>query len=286
MQIINKILNFYNMSLYLDFLISTNSLLSTAQKIEFILKKYYLILLHLFNIKKFEMGKSMINVLGFDFYYDSQYGLAGLQGILCRHKRELGALTNKKIEVIFDIGANVGTFTILSSMLFSPKKIYSFEPVPTIFSCLEKNTAKLKNVFLNNLAVSNFVGTSYMNFDESNSSISSFSSNSKGVSVSTTTLKDFVNQNNIKKIDLLKIDVESFESLVLDGCGDFLKNVRYLFIEVTIANNENYTISSLFSKLYGDGYNFQLMSYRNASDKSFGEVSWMDCLLKNVDYKN
>lgn len=286
MDVAIKLLTFYKMSLYLDFIFLISNQFLLKDRLLFIAKKYLIIFLHLFNLKKFEISKSHIRVLELDYYYDSPFGLASLQGMLSNHKRMLDSIANDNLEVIFDIGANVGAFTILSHFLLKPKNIYSFEPIDNVFNCLKKNTKNFKEVIINKLALSNESGNFYMSFDSDNSSISTFIKDKNGIEVKTITLKEFVKNNKIKKIDLLKIDVESFENLVLEGSGDFLKNVRYLFIEVTIKDNKNYTISSLFSMLYGEGYNFQLVSYRNASDKSFGEIPWMDCLLKNIDYKN
>jgi FkbM family methyltransferase len=208
--------------------------------------------------------------------------------MLSRVARELLYIKPKDLEfnVIFDVGANVGTFALACSRLFKPKVIYCFEPVPVTYSCLQKNTSHLSEIITCNMGLSNFVGDSGMIFDQDYSAISRLSSKKDNIKVKLTTLKDFVAQNNISQIDLLKIDVESSENLVLEGCGDFLSKVKYIYMEVTIKDNPNYTISSLMSLLYGMGYNFQLVYYRNASNKSHGPIVFMDFLLENIEFKN
>ena len=127
-----------------------------------------------------------------------------------------------------------------------------------------------------------------MTFDSNNSIYSKFENDKdtfNSIEIKTDSLKNFYTEKKLKKIDLIKIDVETFENLVLKGASDVLKNVRYLMLEVTIINNSNYTISSLFSMLIGEGYNFQLIYFRNPLEKSYGKVDWMDCLLENVLYK-
>ena len=127
-----------------------------------------------------------------------------------------------------------------------------------------------------------------MTFDSNNSIYSKFENDKdtfNSIEIKTDSLKNFYTEKKLKKIDLIKIDDETFENLVLKGASDVLKNVRYLMLEVTIINNSNYTISSLFSMLIGEGYNFQLIYFRNPLEKSYGKVDWMDCLLENVLYK-
>jgi len=274
-------------SIYLDFLMLTGNFLTLSESLEFMFKKYYLILKHL--LVHFKLSESYIKLHKRNFYYDSKYGIAGLQGSFTRHYLELKSLHKKKIETVFDIGANVGTFTLLCNKLFKSKIIYSFEPIPLTYKCLMNNCSDFKNIKTFNLAFSDKKGVAKMSFNRFESFISSFNSLKKGnslIQVKTETLNNFVKEYNIDKIDLLKIDVESFENLVLIGASNVLKNVRYLLIEITINQNKNYTISSLFSLLIGSGYNFQLIHFRNSNDKSYGKVDWMDCLLENIDFKS
>ena len=260
--------------------------LSVPETFEFILKKYFLILKHLFI--PFRLFESSIILNKQKFFYESKYGIAILQASLTKHYQELESLKQKKIKIILDIGANVGTFSLLCNKMFYPKKIYSFEPIPLIFNCLKHNCAYYKNIEVFNIALSEKNGISKMTFDSNNSIYSKFGNDKdtfNSIEIKTDSLKNFYTEKKLKKIDLIKIDVETFENLVLKGASDVLKNVRYLMLEVTIINNSNYTISSLFSMLIGEGYNFQLIYFRNPLEKSYGKVDWMDCLLENVLYK-
>ena len=53
-------------------------------------------------------------------------------------------------------------------------------------------------------------------------------------------------------------------------------------MEVTVENNKNYTISSLFKLLSSDNFDFQILGYRNFSNKGEGSLSIMDVILENV----
>lgn len=282
-----KNIEFFYISIYLDYLLITGRFLNNFESLDFIFKKYFLILKHFFI--PFKLSNSYITLFNNKFFYDSKYGIASLQGSFTRHYLLLNSLKSKNIDTVIDIGANVGTFSMLCSRLFKPKKIFSFEPIPLTFECLKKNCSVLKNIKVFNYALSEKKGIQRMKFKENYSSISSFSYEKNEehnlVKVETNNLNNFVKDNNLKKIDLLKIDVESFEHLVLIGASEVLKMVIYLLIEVTINNNKNYTISKIFSLLNGDGYDFQLIYFRNFSDKSYGKVDLMDCLLENQSYK-
>ena len=45
------------------------------------------------------------------------------------------------------------------------------------------------------------------------------------------TLDNFCYKNKIKKIDFLKIDVEGYEYMVLQGAKKIIKDVKYIMIE-------------------------------------------------------
>ena len=42
------------------------------------------------------------------------------------------------------------------------------------------------------------------------------------------TLDDYIIENNIKRIDFLKIDTEGYEFNVIKGLGEHIKNVKYM----------------------------------------------------------
>lgn len=54
-------------------------------------------------------------------------------------------LENRKAEVVVDVGANAGGWTIAMAMLPNVKRVYSFEPIPELFEVF------MENIKLNNL---------------------------------------------------------------------------------------------------------------------------------------
>src|SRR3989338_2858013 len=57
--------------------------------------------------------------------------------------------------VIFDIGANVGSFALWAYHRWPGCKIYCYEPSPSMFEYLKFNLAEFKNIKLYNVAVGN-----------------------------------------------------------------------------------------------------------------------------------
>ena len=59
----------------------------------------------------------------------------------------------------------------------------------------------------------------------------------KKITIKALSLKNIINKEKIKKIDLVKIDTEGHELQVLQGAGNFLKKgVKYLIIEFHNSN--------------------------------------------------
>jgi FkbM family methyltransferase len=133
-----------------------------------------------------------------------------------------GTLVNPA-DTVFDIGANIGC----TSILFSNKasKVYSFEPSPTTFHYLEKNTraANLDNVNRVNRGLGKSAGSFELTFSKDNRSggfVSNKISASEGHQVEKITIirgDDFVRDNAVDRIDFIKIDVEGFERDVIEG---------------------------------------------------------------------
>jgi FkbM family methyltransferase len=130
----------------------------------------------------------------------------------------------------FDIGANVGTYTVrLSKLVGAHGRVIAFEPVPETFALLTSNVklAKCCNVTLINAAVSDaFKGvvidiptstSGLINLQESRITSSAPSSNSRHVLAFP--LNAFMLQH---RVNLVKIDAEGHERTCLEGMLDLL----------------------------------------------------------------
>lgn len=273
------VLWFVKQSLLLDIRFLQVSQWSIIKKAEFLVKKYWLIIKHYY--RKFTLGKHFVNLFGSEIYYDSKFGLAGYQSLLARHQNLLRIAEVKDVEVVVDIGANVGFFSLLCRDLFPETLIYAIEPVPQIYGCLKNNFSGDAKAMLFDIAISDVTGETTMDFDSDLSSISHLSKEGN-VTVKTKTLDDFVAEQDIRSIDILKIDVETFEAHVLRGASKALGMTKILFMEVTMENNRNYTISSLLKMLSTEAYDYQLVGFRNYADTGEGKMPIMDAVFKNI----
>lgn len=168
--------------------------LSTKKKLEFIFKKYYLLILHFF--RKFKLGKSYVYLFGKKLYYDSRYGLAGFQRVYSSHQNLIDIGKINRLTTIINVGAYVGGFTKLMRQLYRDSNVFAIEPIPLTFKCLKKNFAEDNKVRVFNVAISSQKRKVKMSFDEQNPALSSISKDGN-ILVKTETLDYFV-----KKIEL------------------------------------------------------------------------------------
>jgi len=168
--------------------------------------------------------------------------------------------------VVFDVGANIGQYSLLASKLMGQTgKIYAFEPSLDIQSKLKRNIAlnNFRNIEVVPCAVAASSGVmkfysanevanqgvgSLMPVQEYRSNIRS----NEGVDVDVVSLDDFCETRNIGRVDVLKIDVEGFDLEVLKGAKKLMKNNPDLVImsEVEPMNLEQLGVTAK------DFYNF------------------------------
>lgn len=146
--------------------------------------------------------------------------------------------------VVFDIGANIGTFTSWMAKAFPRGKVYSFEPQRAIFQMLSGNIAinNLYNVYTYNMGLGR--ENTKVEFEEPNyfqeNDFGTFSlvgdiitdKTTDKIVVQINTLDWFMEYYNIPKVHLLKIDVEGMDLDVLVGATKTLKkHFPIIFIE-------------------------------------------------------
>lgn len=142
---------------------------------------------------------------------------------------------------VFDIGANVGYYTVLASKIIGKGgRIYAIEPNPDNLDLLKKNIKlnNCRNVIIVNRALGERSGLAEMALDEASPGESSLAQNAKGkkITVQITTLDNFTKLENIKQVDVIKIDIEGGEIQALKGGAEFLKRSKEirLFIECNV----------------------------------------------------
>jgi len=139
---------------------------------------------------------------------------------------------------IIDVGANVGVVTLLLARYFPWRRIHAFEPGPTTFDTLQKNVRLngFSNVSCHQIALSDTLGEITFDADPLKRGNARIAGAGAGhaTAVATTTLDAFVGEEGIRSIGLLKIDVEGYETTVLSGAAQTLKDriVNLVFMEI------------------------------------------------------
>lgn len=137
--------------------------------------------------------------------------------------------------VFFDIGANVGLYSITMAKKFEDIKIYAFEPVPDTIrefkDNIDKNEVPFGKICLIEAAVSDRDGHVDITTDfHSSNYLTRSDSTVNHIEVGSVTIDNFVQKNDIRRISLIKIDVEGNEYLVLKGAMESIKKFRPVIV--------------------------------------------------------
>jgi len=178
----------------------------------------------------------------------------------------------KKDWICFDIGANVGYYSLLFASLCKNGEIHSFEPLPPCYHLLSANILlnNLNNIRVNNFALSNYSGLAKFSVSQKWET-SSFIHTERDpleeiIQVEVCRLDDYVIDNSIERIDFMKIDVEGAEKLVLEGSLETLSKKelkpKMCLMELYDLNFIHYhtSIDEIVKFLNSYGYNAFIIS--------------------------
>ncbi|KQQ72908.1 hypothetical protein ASF70_15665 [Rhizobium sp. Leaf321] len=164
----------------------------------------------------------------------------------------LSSLDN--IEVIFDVGANVGNTVEEWRTAFPSAKIFAFEPISTTFRLLREKTQTMTGVRCFRVALSDTSGEGVMRavpggvYNRLLTDAEARPSHVQNVQI--TTGDTFCSEHRIRQIDFLKIDAEGNDLKVLYGFRNMLteRKIRYVQVETGV-NLDNKTHVNLIEFL-------------------------------------
>lgn len=184
------------------------------------------------------------------------------------HTQVLLSLPYNDGDIILDVGANIGWYSIvLHSNIKHKVKIFAFEPEPRNFQLLKKNISNnhVNNIVPVNKAVAEKTGHSllFLYYPKNSGRHSLLDINpqtKKSVQVETIRLDDFLKSQGVdfKRIKMVKIDIEGYEPFALKGATELLKHLPYLFIEFSpgLMRNANYDPAKFVKELSDFGFRF------------------------------
>lgn len=140
---------------------------------------------------------------------------------------------------IFDVGANIGYYTLTFSKLPNVEKVYSFEPIPRTFEYLQRHVAlnRCENVTLVNRPLfdkADKIDFYWTELETGSASIRNIQdrSNINITTLETITMDEFVQAAGIE-VDFVKCDVEGAELFVFRGGMKTLERSKpYIFCEL------------------------------------------------------
>ena len=203
-----------------------------------------MILFYKLRKKKSKLNYVIIN--GHNMVLDNLDSLQLLvNGIYEPMETELIKTIIQKDDIVLDVGAHIGYYTLLMSDLVGINgKVFAFEPESSNFDLLQKNLDinLCNNVVIENKAVSNHSGKSYLYLSKDNSGMHRLNQSKyckEFIETDVITLDSYFFANPlISKIRFVKIDVEGSEFDVLIGMKLILdKNTDIMIMMEFIPSN-------------------------------------------------
>jgi len=192
-----------------------------------------------------------------------------------------------KINSFFDLGSNIGYYSIMAGVTNPSLQVNAFDPSPGPFNYLSENIRLngLKNIHPHQLAVSDEDGTFSFHIAY-NKKYPWLKYNSLGgsghlshvrenptiyhVEVQAHKLDTFVRLHNIQSMDLMKLDVEEAEHLVLAGAQDCIRRFRPIIVSEVFSNQ---MLHQIREQIIGLGYRAYLFEGMRLKFQRLSEAS-------------
>ena len=149
-----------------------------------------------------------------------------------------------EVSQVLEIGSRDGVEAIALSKYYSNAKVISFECNPDTFPLLEYNISDYPNISAYQIAISDIEGTIdfYKTVRGNPGSSSIFKKSGQydyienfgqhKIQVASTTLKTFLDKNNIDQVDIIWVDLQGAELKAFSGMKEYLDNVKVILTEV------------------------------------------------------
>jgi len=195
--------------------------------------------------------------------------------------------------MVFDVGANVGQTAFYFDRWFPDARIHSFEPIPETFRVLEAKVSRHPKIRCHPIALGSTNEVKrirLMRDSELNTLVHEPALESEATDgfadVTITTIADFCEKEQIREIDLLKMDTQGYEVNVLTGAKDRLRRTAFVLAEVGLQSPRIYVspFPAVHEYLRSAGFFFCGLydSFRHWETKLL--VSFANALYVNTAY--
>ena len=143
-------------------------------------------------------------------------------------------LSLKRSDIVLDVGANIGAFTL--KVAHKVKHVIAIEPEPRNFELLKKNISEnnLSNVTLLNYAVSDKPEIVHFNTTGGSAKVSK-----NGIPINAKPLDDILQELGDPEVTIMKMDIEGYEGKVLSAFKKY-QTLRQIIIEVHSKELKNF----------------------------------------------
>lgn len=196
------------------------------------------------------------------------------------------------VRTIYDVGANVGTWSILARAIFPEARIIAFEPMRSHISEFENETRKLGNIQLYKLGLANSntqMNLQVTSFSDASSILhgtallcETYQISPAGVEeIHVARLDDLVEKERIAIPDLIKLDIQGYELEALKGGIHTMQQTKYILMEVSFV--EMYTGQPLFEEviLFMNAHKFTVKAFCENTPTGRNLIQ-IDILFKNT----
>lgn len=203
----------------------------------------------------------------FNIYCDNDLEVHRAQSLQDKEPETVNWISKffKDGDVFFDIGANIGIYSLLAKSLYKEIKVFSFEPFLKNFNRLNQNIElnHFEGMHTFPIALSNSNKISYFYSKDTRSGASGgqidknvdehgneFKIENKQ-SILTIKLDELIKTFNLPYPNYVKIDVDGVEDLILEGMSEVLKNsnLKGLLIELNHDSKAKETLIKTMTSL-------------------------------------
>jgi FkbM family methyltransferase len=148
----------------------------------------------------------------------------------------LAQLRDQSIRSVLDVGANVGTWSLVAAELLPDATIWALEIVPATFAQLRERVGDRARIRCFNLGLADRDGMLRVHYNpavSTHATVTEYPQSGAYQSIDCAVSRGdtFVREQGIDRVDFLKMDVEGAEHLVLAGLAESLSARRVRFVQ-------------------------------------------------------